>query len=115
MASTGTITGVFDLYRNWTVNITGLTAGAGNVTPAFRSRGFVIGSWTLTGFTSTIAVQLTGSNDGTNFYNIGSSTTALGINTLTTPTNLVPVYYQFAVTTGTGTGAISASMMSTFG
>jgi hypothetical protein len=115
MASTGTITGVFNSERNWTVSITGLTAGAGNVTPSFLSRGFVIGSWSLTGFTSTISVQLTGSNDGTNFFNLGTAVTAAGVYTLTGVTNLVPIYYQFAVTTGTGTGAIIASMMSTFG
>lgn len=115
MATTGTIAGAFDNYRNFDITITGLSAGAGNVTPTFRSRGFVIGSWTLEGFTSTIAVTLQGSNDGTNFYAIGSAVTALGVYTMTSPTNLVPTFYNFAVTTGTGTGSIYVTLMSTFG
>lgn len=114
MAVSGTITGSFDNYRNYNVTISNFNINA-NTTPSFRSRGFVIGSWTLSGSLTTPSVQLQGSNDGVNFFNITSAIlSAVGIQTLTTPTNMVPMFYQFTAT-GTGTATIVATLMSTFG
>lgn len=116
MAAIGTATSTFDNYRNLVVTLSGLTLGSSNTSQAFRSQGFVIGSWTLQGSLTTPSVTLQGSNDGTNFFAIGTAVTAAGIYTLTNPTNLVPIYYNFSLgASGTGTATIIATMMSTFG
>lgn len=118
MAVVGTCVSSFDQYRNLNVVITGfvLTTGT-NTTPSFRSIGFAIGSWAITG-TWTGSIQLMGSNDGTNFFALGTAQTINGVWSLTNPTDLVPVYYQFGLATqtaGTGTANINVTLMSTFG
>lgn len=113
MATVGTIAGSYDVYRNFNITIANFNI-ASNTTPSFRSLGFVIGSWALEGTLTTPSVQLQGSNDNVNFFNIGTAATVVGINTMTTPTNMVPIWYQFAGT-GTGTATIIVTLMSTFG
>jgi hypothetical protein len=116
MAISGTITGLFDNYRNYDISITGAVLGSSNTTPIFRSHGFVIGSWTLQGSLTTPSVTLQGSNDGVNFFAIGTAVTATGIFTMANPTNLVPTFYNFNLgASGSGTASIFVTLMSTFG
>lgn len=114
----GTTISSVDQYRNTNVVISGLTT-TGQTQP-FRSLGFVIGSYIISGTPGTsTSVQLQGSNDGVNFASIGSpqALSALPVQgALMSVDNAVPVFYAFSITAGTGFSlTINITLMSTFG
>lgn len=128
MAALGTIVGtasnwVFDRYRNGSVTISGIN-GVGN-TPLIRTWGFVIGSWQTTGLAATNGYEagLWGSNDGVNIFQLQGSTNSDSIFPLNTEdgigSNVVPLYYTWAIAilTGTPSGSfeIVVTLNSTFG
>ena len=121
MAQVGTVAGTYDQYRNFNLTISGFVLGSASNTPPFRSLGFVIGSWALTGTLVSASVQLQGSNDGVNWFNLGTAATQTGIYGLTgantSSSNVVPVFYRFldAGSGDTGTATITVTLMSTFG
>lgn len=123
MATQGTWAFRFDQYRNGIYTITGLTT-VGDTTPSIRSMGFVIGSFQLTGFTAAgITATLLGSNDNVNFYEplggaIGGGDGLYGlISQNSTSNNCVPLWFAWSIggTFTSGSGTITAVLMSTFG
>ena len=128
MATVGKITGVSDNYRNYVYTITGINATG--TTPSFRSQGFVIGSWQVTGITANgLTTQLAGSNDGSNFYALQTGVIAAdGVYGMIAGTqaaavsdynfsNIVPLYFLFNIggTEGSGSATITVALISTFG
>lgn len=114
----GTTVSSVDVYRNTNVVISGITTNG--QTQPFRSLGFVIGSYIISGTPGTsTTVQLQGSNDGVNFANIGTAVTLTTLpvqGAMMSVDNAVPVFYAFTIAAGTGQSlTINVTLMSTFG
>jgi hypothetical protein len=100
-----TITQNYNIYRESFINITGLLTAS--VSPSFRSRSLVAGSFVVSGTWATsvaVTVQLQGSNDGVSFVNIGTALTASS-GTVPQAGSISPdgfffSFYQFVATGG---------------
>src|ERR1700757_2969261 len=113
MAQSGTITKVHNVYRNAILVIAGVT-NATNC-PPFISDGFPYGTIqvTTTGTTPT-GVQLQGSNDGTNWSNLGAAASSFpAMAPLTVAGESPALWYQFTVSGGDGTTVANAVVLLT--
>lgn len=105
MALSGTITAHYNEFREWIVNIVGMTTAT--TSPSFRGRGLPNASFEVTGTWATstsTTVQLQGSNDNVNFANIGVPLSASSGTTpqvgVVNPDGFFFSFYQFNLTGG---------------
>lgn len=110
MAVVGTTVAAFNSEGYWTVTVTGLTNG--NESAPFTMKGSMYTSYVVSGTFGTTSLQAQGSNDGTNWANIGAAVTSAGGGTLT-PAQVVYNYYRFDLTGGDGTTLIDVKVTGT--
>lgn len=84
-----------------TVSAVGTTNN--DITRPFRANGAVMAEVVVGAGSGTTSVQFQGSNDGTNYTNIGSAVTSTDRDVALAPNNEVYLYYRAAITVSTNT------------
>lgn len=109
MAASGTITQVVNNLGQRVTTISGVTQGS-NSTP-FTLKSDDNSSYQVTGTFGGTSAQWQGSNDGTNWSNIGSALVAAGTGTLTANDQFY-AFYQLLLTGGDGTTSLNSVVVS---